>query len=123
MSALVRLHELKKEECSLYLRIIYRPLLCSGFFYVRKMRNERKLRGFQILENHRKSKKSICLFRRNGDRYIVLINYYFLGIRLKSRQYEFSNLALARATYRRLVNEPKPEGITAPLVQKQSVGF
>ncbi len=89
----------------------------------RTMLKERHPRGFKIIDRHRKPKKSICLFVRNGDRYVILINYYFLGICMRSKLYEFNKLEQANTIYRRLLSEKSPEKISVPLLRKQSVGF
>jgi len=86
------------------------------------MLSERNPRGFKILDQHKKPKKTISLFAKNGSRYVILINYYFLGLCFRSRHFEFNDLQQARRVYSRLKRERHPELPTGRLLQKQSVG-
>lgn len=78
--------------------------------------------GITIIERQQKGLKSFSLFARNGNEYLILINYRMMGLCLRSKTFQFSSLEQARSVYQKFTEKDQFR-FSVRLAQKRSYDF
>ncbi len=67
------------------------------------MVTRKELRGFRIIKGVKNKHSSLKLMAMNGSRFIVMQNFYLLGLLWRTRTHEFSQLRDAEQYYEKML--------------------
>jgi len=65
----------------------------------------KKVRGFKILKQYKNGSSAVFLFKINGTKYMVSIQYFFFSIMIKKRNREFLEEENALRFYERVLQK------------------
>lgn len=84
---------------------------------------QRPALGIRILQKHQRGNRSFSLFSKNGNQFVILINYRLAGLLLRSKQFHFSNLEQAQKVFEKIIESDFAYRFSARLAQKLSYDY